>query len=47
MQEGGRWKYKGGVREEFYAGRRAMEVQGRSKRGVLRRKEGDGSTREE
>ena len=37
-------------REEHYVGRRAMEmrVQGRRKRGALRRKEGDGneSTRE-
>ena len=51
-QEGGRWewKYKGEGREEHYVGRRVMgmEVQGRRKRGTLRRKEGDGngSTRE-
>ena len=44
------WKYKGEGREEDYVGRRVMgmEVQGRWKRGRLRRKEGDGngSTRE-
>ena len=46
------WRLKWHVmrREENYVGRRAMEmkVQGRRKRGELRRKEGDGneSTRE-
>ena len=51
--EGGwwEWKYKGGGREELYVGRRVvgMEVQGRRKRGAVRRKEGggNGSTGEE
>ena len=46
----GIWKYQGEGRQEDYVGRRAvgMELQGRRKRGRLRRKEGggNGSTRE-
>ena len=38
-------KYRGEGREEHYVGRRPMEmkVQGRRKRGALRRKEADGN----